>query len=135
MSATILTGRYGEVFYDSLSTSPHPGTQLGALNAFKLSMSKDYEEVTCFQDTNKVYVPGLIDISGSVAGFLDATVKTIFDAAKAATPGWIRLMPNTLSAPNFVYEGPAYIDASLDCSLKVPKISGNFKAAGSWFTP
>lgn len=131
---SIKTGRYGEVMYDSGPASPTNPTIVGALNSWKLSETKDYEDVTCFLDTNKVYVPGLPDISGSVSGFWDSTITVLFSAAKASTPGYLKLMPNNTES-SFTWEGLAYLDASIDCSLQAPKVSGNFKAAGPWITP
>jgi hypothetical protein len=52
----ILSGRYGKVLYDPLGITP---VEIASLNGFKLSLKTDYEDVTCFGDLNKVYVPGL----------------------------------------------------------------------------
>ena len=126
----IKTGRYGSVSYDSTASSPLSLSPLIALNNWKLSLRTDYEEVSQFGDTNKVYVPGLRDVSGSLSGFWDSTNTKIFDATTAVTPGVLRLVPNTNET--LYFEGPAYLDADIDCSLAVPKVSANFKAAGTW---
>ncbi len=131
---SIKTGRYGNVLWDSVPASPENPTAVGSLNAWKLSMKANYEDVTCFQASNKVYIPDLPDISGSVGGFWDSTVTVLFDAVKAGTPGFLKLLPNTSEASSF-FEGLAYMDADIDCSMKAPKITGTFKAAGPWITP
>jgi hypothetical protein len=125
----IKTGRYGQVSWDPAATTPVP---LIALNGWKLSLKTDYEDVTCFQDTNKVYVPGMRDVSGSLGGFWDSTNTLIFEATGASSPGLLELVPNT-TEPTFLFKGPAYLDADIDCTVKgAPKVASNFRAAGAW---
>jgi hypothetical protein len=128
----ILTGRYGQVLYDPLgATATVP---IISLNAWKLSTKTDKEDVSCFGDANKVYVPGLKDLSGSVGGFWNSADLTLFEAADAATPGMLKLLPNQNEA-TFFWSGLAYLDADIDCTLKAPKVTGSFVAAGPWTPP
>lgn len=124
----IKSGRFGTVKYDPAGITP---VALISLNGWKLSLKTEYEDVSCFGDTNKVYVPGLRDISGSLAGFWNSSNVVLFDATEAATPGKLELAPNS-TEPTFTFSGLAYIDADIDCSLKAPKVSGSFVAAGPW---
>ena len=124
----IKTGRYGTVKYDPAGVTP---VLLISLNSWKLSLKTDYEDVTCFGDTNKVYVPGMRDISGSITGFWNSTNVVIFDATEATTPGKLELAPNSTEA-TFTFAGLAYLDADIDCSLAAPKVSASFRAAGAW---
>ena len=129
---SIKTGRYGKVAWD-----PTGGAALVpilSINAWKGDFKTDYEDVTCFQDTNKVYIPGLMDISGSFDGFWNSSELALFKAAMSPTPGTLQLMPNT-TEPAFFWQGPAYMDASIDASLNAPKVTGTFKAAGAWQVP
>lgn len=130
----IKTGRYGEVAYDSVPASPEAPVALISIKGWKLSLKTDYEDVSCFLDTNKVYVPGLRDISGSGDGFWNSSQTTLVDASNASTPGFIKLTPNT-NEPTFYFGGLGYIDADIDCTLSAPKLSFTFKAAGPWITP
>ena len=123
----IKSGRYGKVMYDPAGITP---VDLIALNQWTLSQKTDYAEVTCFGDTNKIYVPGLPDASGSFSGFWNSTNVIIFDAITAATPGMLKLVPNTTEA-TFFWTLLAYLDADINVGLDVPKISGTFKAAGA----
>jgi len=129
----ILTGKYGEVWY---APPPAPGTlaKVLSVNAWKLDQKTDYEEVTCFGDTNKVYIPGLPDMSGTFGGFWNSAELTLWNAAISPTPGTLKLVVNN-TEPDFFWTGPAYLDASIDASLKAPKVTGTFKAAGSWTGP
>jgi hypothetical protein len=127
----ILSGRYGSVKYDPAGTTP---VEIVSLNTWKASFKTDYEDVTCFNDPNKVYVPGMMDVSGTVGGFWNSDELTLFDAAVATVPGLLELVPNRNEA-TFKWSGLAYLDADIDCSLAAPKVTGNFRAAGPWTMP
>jgi hypothetical protein len=128
----IKTGRYGQVLYDP--TGIGTPAVIVSLNAWKLSTKTDKEDVTAFGDTNKVYVPGMKDTSGSVGGFWNSVELTLFEAADADTPGLLQLVPNN-TEPTFGWEGLAYLDADIDCTLSAPKITGTWMAAGPWTGP
>jgi len=108
-----------------------------SLNAWTADFKTDYEDVTCFGDSNKVYIPGLKDSGGTFSGFWNSVERTLFTAADATTPGFLMLTPNEqdgigtpLDAP--FWSGPAYMDASINCSLQAPKVTGSWKAAGAF---
>ena len=125
----ILSGRLGTIKYDPAGITP---VALVSVNAWKLSLKTGKQDVTCFGDANKVYVPGLADISGSIGGFWNSTNVVLFAATRATTPGLLELSPNS-SEPTFKFSGLAYLDADLDCSVEsAPKVSGTFMAAGPW---
>jgi hypothetical protein len=130
----IKTGRYGDVKYDPAGTGGAGLVSIISINTWKLSLKTDYEDVSCFGDQNKVYVPGLKDVSGSFEGFWNSEELTLFEAADAPTPGLLELTPNT-TEPTFKWSGLAYIDAEIDCSMKAPKVSSEFMAAGPWTGP
>lgn len=130
----ILSGRYGTAKFDSGPASPVNPVLLSSINTWKLSLKTDYEDVSCFGDTNKVYVPGLRDISGTIGGFWNSSSPLLIQASNLATPGYIELAPNS-TEPTFIFGGLGYMDADIDCTLAAPKVSGTFKAAGSWITP
>jgi len=128
----IKTGRYGTVKYDPTGSGTPPPVEIISLNAWKASFKTDYEDVTCFGDENKVYVPGMPDVSGSLGGFWNSDDLTLFEATKAATPGLLELAPNSTEAL-FKWSGLAYLDADVDASAKgAPKLTSTFKAAGPW---
>jgi hypothetical protein len=128
----IKTGRYGEVAWDATGTLPGTPVAIISLNNWKASFKTDYEDVTCFGDSNKVYVPGMKDVSGSVAGFWNSADVTLFEAADSPTPGVLKLTPNT-TENTFFWSGLAYMDAEIDTSVDgAPTVSGEFRAAGPW---
>lgn len=125
----IKSGRYGTVKYDPAGTTP---VLLVSLNKWKLSLKTDKINVTCFGDTNKVYVPGMRDISGNVSGFWNSSNVVLFDATEASTPGKLELAPNSTEA-TFTFAGLAYIDADIDTAVEgAPAVTGSFMAAGPW---
>lgn len=132
---SIKTGRYGVVKWDATPASPVDPATIISLNMWKLSLKTDYEDVTCFGDTNKVYIPGMRDISGSIGGFWNSDSTILIAASNSPTPGHLELTPNS-NEGSFKFSGLAYMDADIDCSVTgAPKLSGSFKAAGAWATP
>lgn len=128
----IKTGRYGQVLWDPAGAMPGTPVLIASLNNWTLSLKTDKIPVTCFGDLNKVYVPGMKDISGSVAGFWNSADVTLVEAADQDTPGTLKLVPNSTEA-TFFWHGPAYMDAEIDTSVDgAPALSGTFMAAGSW---
>jgi hypothetical protein len=128
----IKTGRYGNVSWD-----PAGGTTfvpMASINGWTLDASIEMEEVTCFNDTNKVYIPGMKDAKGDLSGFFNASDLALWKAADSGTPGTLKLQHN-LQEPGVYWQGLAYLSASIDCSLAAPTISGTWSAAGPWVFP
>jgi hypothetical protein len=124
----VLTGRYGTIKYDPAGILP---VSLISLNKWKMSQKTDKSNVTCFGDLNKVYVPGLKDINGSLGGFWNSTNVVLWQAVDAATPGLLALAPNSTETAG--WSGLAYLDADIDCGVDgAPAVSGSFMAAGAW---
>jgi hypothetical protein len=130
----ILSGRFGQIFYDPTGAGGATLVEVISLNHWTLDQAVDYEDVTCFGDVNRVYVPGLPDASGSVEGFFNSAELTIWDAVMAPTPGLLKLVPNRNEAL-FFWTGLAYMNASIDVDLAVPKVAGEWRAAGPWSGP
>lgn len=106
--------------------------QVASMNKWSLSLAKEYYKVTAFGDTNQVYVPGLPDISGSIAGLWDITDRTMFNIALGSVAPFMHLIPNSLT-PTYLFKGLAWLDASIDVGQGgAVTIGGSFKAAGSW---
>lgn len=129
----IKSGRYGEVYFDaSPGGSPSSAALIISLNKWAASFKTDHIEVTCFGDENKVYVPGMKDVSGTVSGFWNSSDVTLFDAADATDPGELKLVPNS-TEPTYFWKGLAYMDADIDVGVnEAPTVTGTFMAAGSW---
>ena len=128
----IKTGRYGQVLWDATGATPGTPVAIISLNNWKLSLKTDRIDVSCFGDVNRVYVPGLKDVSGSVAGFWNSDELALVEAADQETPGLLKLVPNS-TEETFFWSGLAYMDADIDTSVDgAPALSGTFSAAGPW---
>lgn len=128
----IKTGRYGEVLYDPTGAGGATLVPIASLNKWTLSLKTDKLDVTCFGDENKVYIPGMKDVSGTFGGFWNSDDVTLFDGADAPTPGMLKLVPNTTEA-TFFWTGLAYLDADIEVGVSdAPTVTGTFSAAGPW---
>lgn len=106
--------------------------QIASMNKWSLSLAKEYYKMTSFGDTNQIYVPGLPDISGDVAGFWDITDRTLFSIALGSVAPFMQLIPNSLT-PTYMFKGLAWLDAGIDVGQGGGvTIKGSFKAAGNW---
>jgi len=123
---SIISGRNGQVLWDPAGTTP---VEVLSLNAWTADFKTEYEDVTCFGDVNRVYIPGMKDAGGTLGGFFNSAELALFEAAEQDTPGLLKLVPSS-TEPLFFWTGPAYMDASIDASLSAPKVSGTWKAAG-----
>lgn len=128
----IKTGRYGKVSWDPAGGSAL--VEIVSLNAWTYNLETEMEDVSCFSNTNKVYIPGLPDSKGDLGGYWNSADLTLWKAATAATAGTLQLMPNS-TEPGFVFQGLAWMNASIDCSLSAPKVTGTWSAAANWTVP
>ena len=109
---------------------------MASLNKWDLDMAKDHVKVTCFQDTNHVYVDGLPDIKGSYAGVYDpADGLVIFDVVMGSVAPWLEMVPN-LATPTVMFSGKGLMDGkiSVDANGAIT-IGGSFVANGPWVVP
>lgn len=124
-------GKYGRLYMSTtLGGTP---VSVASLDAFTLDMKSERVEVTSFGDTNRQYVQGFGDISGTFAGNWDDAVSTPWTGRKSATGVFLYLYPDiTNSATKYAY-GPAWVDMSISTSAtgKV-SVNGTFQAAGNW---
>jgi hypothetical protein len=138
----IRSGRNGEVKWDPAGGAGAAAEALLSVKTFTVSMKTEKINVTCFQDQNRVYVPGMPDISGSLGGFWNSEDMALVTAARATTPGYLILIPDTgdldggtPSAP-FAFEGLAYLDAEINTDVEgAPELTGQILAAGPWTFP
>ena len=109
----ILTGRYGQVMWDPTGATPGTPVEIASIKNFKLSLKTDKIDVTCFGDENKVYIPGMKDISGIDGRLLelrrcDARGSGGCRDARAAEAG------SELDGAHVLLVGLAYMDADID---------------------
>ena len=106
---------------------------VASLNKWSLDMARDRADATCFGDPNKVYVLGLADIQGEIAGIWDELTSPAFlRVALGDVAAMLELVPSTL-APTHLFKGLAYLDSGIEVNVDgAITISGGFAAAGAW---
>lgn len=109
------------------------GTKVAGKTEITLNLNRDYVDVTAFGDTNKHWVVGLKDITGTYSGILD----TSGDASVTATdsddiPVYIYADDRTAHEILIAY-GKAFFDSSISLGVSdAAKTSGNFRASNDW---
>jgi hypothetical protein len=131
-AGTALHGKAGAIY---LGGPKGVGTKLVNKTEWTLNLNRDYVDSTVFGDTNKTYLVGLKDVSGTFAGLLaiagDAQVNaansdivSIYLYGDDATTGGTELL---------IASGPGLMDAAITASnTDAIKTTGNFRAAGAW---
>lgn len=101
------------------------------LNKWSMDFSTDDVDVTTFGDTNKTYVSGLPDFSGSFGGFYDTATAQLYTAATDGVARKFYLYPDNSSAAQYWY-GTATFDFSITAGVaEAVAVAGNFKAASA----
>jgi hypothetical protein len=101
------------------------------LNSWSIDFSTDKADVTAFGDTNKVYVSGLPDSSGSFGGFYDDATAQLYTAAQDGVARKFYLYPSNATTGQYWY-GTALFDFSVTSGVAdAVAISGNWNAAGA----
>ena len=135
----IKAGRDGLVKWDPAGGAGAAAAPIVSIKSWKLSLATEKINVTCFQDTNRVYIPGMRDVSGDLTGFWNSEDMTLIEATALTTPGWLELIPHSndpAALTPYAFEGLAYMDAELDTDVEgAPALSGSFMAAGPWTLP
>lgn len=94
-----------------------------------LDASTDDIEVTAFGDTNKVYVSGLPDASGSFAGFFDDETNQLYTASQDGVARKFYLYTDASVNTKYFF-GTGLFDFSVEAGVNdALKVSGNWKAA------
>jgi hypothetical protein len=124
-----LHGRNGRLYVNI--TSGGTAEPIAFLNNWDIQFAVDNAEVTAFGDTNKVYVAGLPDASGSFSGFYDDATAQVYTAAADGVARKFYLYPTT-SATGQYWFGTALFDFSVSSSVDgAITISGDFQAASA----
>ena len=123
-------GRRGLVYF--ATTGAGVAASVASLTSWSLDATADMAEVTAFGDTNKSYVMGIRDCTGSIEGIWDDTVDSLWDASGSDSAVSMYLYPSSLVLTKYWY-GKAFLDFSIDVGIDdAVKISGNWAANGVW---
>ena len=123
-------GRRGLAYIGT--TGAGAAASVASLTSWSLDAPSDLVEVTAFGDSNKSYVMGIKDCTGSLEGWWDDTVDTLWDAASSADSVRMYLYPSSLVLTKYWY-GKAFLDFSINVGVgDAVKISGKWAANGAW---
>lgn len=126
---TKLHGKNGAIY---VSGPKGTGTKVAIKAQWDLNLARDYVEVTTFGDTNKEYLAGLKDISGTFNGLLDVSGDTMVNNT-AIDDVPLYLYADDGASAVLIASGPALIDSSITASNSdAVRVSGNFRASGEW---
>jgi len=135
----ILSGRDGLVKWDPTGTGGVSAVPLISIKSFTIDLTTEKLDVTCFQDTNKVFLPGMRSASGDLSGLYNSDDFSLIEATALTAPGWLELIPHSndpSAATPHKFSGLAYMDAAIDTSVDgVPELTGTWMAAGPWTLP
>lgn len=128
-SGTKLHGKNGAIYLNGPKGS---GTKVANKADWTLALNRDYVDATVFGDTNKTYLVGLKDVSGTYAGILDVSGDLLLNATDSdAVP--VYLYADDTTYPVLIASGPGLFDASVNASnTDAVRITGNFRAAGAF---
>lgn len=123
-------GRSGALYV--AVTSGGTAEPIAFLKSWSIDFKTDKVDVTALGDTNKVYVAGLPDSSGSFDGFWDSDQNDLYTAAQDGVARKFYLYMSKALDPNDYYFGTALFDfgaaGGVDAAVT---ISGSFAAASS----
>lgn len=99
MASNAIHGRFGAFYVDQTATptsGPSYGvSMLGNLSSWSLNGTRDTVEVTTLGDTNKNYVTGLSDGTGSIEGVLDTSSTGIYTVSDGLSRAFYRYNDDT----------------------------------------
>jgi len=129
-AGTKLHGKNGAIY---LWGPKGVGKKVTTKTEWTLNLNRDYVDATVFGDTNKTYLVGLRDVSGTFAGILDVSGDYQVNAAASDTIDVYLYADDRSGLEVLIGYGPSLIDAAITASISdAIKTTGNFKAAGNW---
>jgi hypothetical protein len=130
-------GRRGRV-YLGIASEDATAEPLPFIASWSIAFATEKADVTAMGDTNKVYVAGLPDASGSFSGFYDDATNQTYDAAVDGLPRKFYLYPNVATLGTYFFGtilpdltvnsgvGDAVsIEASWNAASAVSKVDGS----------
>jgi hypothetical protein len=117
-------GRNGRIYAGIASAGT--AEPIAYLNQWTISFAVDKANVTSFGDTTMVYVSGLPDAQGTIAGFYDNATAQLYTAATDGVARKFYLYPDTTTTSQYWF-GTAIFDLDIDGS-----VDGAVAISGSW---
>ena len=124
-------GRRGRL-YVGIASDSAAAEAVAYLSKWSVSFSTDNVDATANGDTNKVYLAGLPDASGSFSGFYDDASAQTYTAAADGLARRFYLYPTTPSVTGPYWFGTALFDFNAEADVgDSVKMSGDWSAASA----
>lgn len=125
-------GSRGQVLMDPTGGSTF--AVVADMDSWTLDMDRDTVDVTAFGDTNKQFVLGLPNYSGTYTAKYNApTAGVIFDAIMGSVAVHLKLVPDLVAIATNFFSGLAYLSGGINVDAKgAVTTGGKFVAAGNW---
>ncbi len=118
--------------YMGLASSAAVAEPLPFFAKWSMTATTDKVDVTSFGDTNKIYVAGLPDATGSFSGFQDDATTQTYTAAVDGQPRKLYLYPDTTNAPTVYWYGTILPDFTVEGDVAgANTVSANWNAASA----
>ena len=124
-------GRRGRL-YVGIASDSASAEAVAYLSKWSVAFSTDNVDVTANGDSNKTYVAGLPDASGSFSGFYDDASAQTYTAATDGLARRFYLYPTTPSNTGPYWFGTALFDFNAEADVSgAVTVSGDFQAASA----
>ena len=121
-------GRNGRLYLDI--SGGGSAASVNFIADWTIDFKTDRVDVTGMGDSNKVYVAGLPDASGSYSGFFDDATAQMYTAAADGLARKFYLYPDITNTPGVYWFGTSFFDMTATGGVeKAVQISGTFSAA------
>jgi hypothetical protein len=131
-AGTKIHGKNGAIYLNNVKGASG-ALKVTTKTEWTLNLSRDYVDATTFGDTNKTYLVGLKDISGTYAGLLDVSGDYLINATNSDTVQIYLYADDRASFETLLAYGPGLIDGAITAANNdAIKMTGNFRASGNW---
>ncbi len=129
-AGTKIHGKNGAIYINGPKGT---GVKVAVKTAYTLNLGRDYVDATVFGDTNKTYLTGLKDVSGTWEGLMDVSGDLLINATDDDAVPIYLYADDRASFEILLASGLGLFDASINASNSdAVRASGNFRAAGPW---
>lgn len=107
--------------------------KVAAKSGYTLSLGRDYVDATTFGDTNKTYLTGLKDVSGTWEGLMDVSGDLLVNLTDQDEVAIYLYADDRDGFEILLAHGLGLFDSSINASnADAIRCSGNFRAAAAW---
>lgn len=125
-------GQHGMLMVDISSGANGSAVLVTTLNDTKRSFTTDTQEVTAYEDGNKVYVAGKPDGSITVSGFLDVASDQLWYPSRDGVPRKFYDYVDSVNNPNKYWFGLGIFDFEVDQGVSAAAtVTSNMKPAST----